>query len=379
MTSNNYYGKDWLGIPDRWRVHTDNSLELKYLDHPKASLDKAAFSVTVDAGCESGHGVSCGLSNTDMTTSDSISPHQGFFGFMGYNRLWFNHDRLGITLGGGYMTNPGRYLVLMPPINGATAFSGTPYFTENPGDPFKAWDASATVDIMPDEFVTFRAELDYRHSSVAYFAGQGGVTPVGGNSGSAGLGRRQFQAGPSPAGNASQLFAFAGEILMRRASPPLISMLCGVATLLSGCHGDSVRWRASLAAAEVQRFQGTWQIQIVSDRSNASAEGSAAAGTIALTLNQAGLDADGLGARPHFFGTYDVDFSSFRFKPGVASGVPTVIALVAGDSIALMLGPSSSLPIELHGMIRGDSVVGRWAATERSGPGAVGDFTLRRH
>ena len=32
------------------------------------------------------------------------------------------------------MSNPGRYLVLMPPINGATVFSGTPYFTENAGD-----------------------------------------------------------------------------------------------------------------------------------------------------------------------------------------------------------------------------------------------------
>ena len=187
VTSNNYYGKDWLGIPDRWRVHTDNSLEVKYLDRPKASLDKAAFSFTVDAGCESGSGVSCGISNTDMTGPDKNNPHQGFFGFMGYNRIWFNHDRDAITLGAGYMTNPGRYLVLMPPINGATAFSGAPtYFTENPGDPFNAWDASATFDLMPDQFVTFRGEFDYRHSSVPYFAGPGGVTPVGGNTGAPG-------------------------------------------------------------------------------------------------------------------------------------------------------------------------------------------------
>src|SRR5258708_36339963 len=33
------------------------------------------------------------------------------------------------TLSGGAIDNPGRYLVLLPPINGATAFSGTPYFT----------------------------------------------------------------------------------------------------------------------------------------------------------------------------------------------------------------------------------------------------------
>ena len=43
-------------------------------------------------------------------------------------------DAFTLTVGGGEITNPGRYLVLMPPINGATAASGTPYFSENPGD-----------------------------------------------------------------------------------------------------------------------------------------------------------------------------------------------------------------------------------------------------
>jgi hypothetical protein len=186
VTSNNYYGADWLGIPDRKRVHTDNSLEVKYHDDSTGAITRGAMSFTVDLGCENGGGVSCGISNSNMSSADSLKPHQGFFGFMVYNRLWFNHDKDAVTLGGGYMTNPGRYLVLMPPINGATAFSGTPYFTENPGDPFRAWDATATFDLMPDQFVTFRSEIDYRHSSVPYFAGPGGVTPVGGNTGAPG-------------------------------------------------------------------------------------------------------------------------------------------------------------------------------------------------
>jgi hypothetical protein len=100
-----------------------------------------------------------------------------------YNRFWFAKDRVGVTLGGGAMTNPGRYLVLLPPINGATAASGTPYFTTNPGEPFKSWDLSFTFDYMPDELVTFRAEANHRHASVPYFAGPGGVTPSGGNTG----------------------------------------------------------------------------------------------------------------------------------------------------------------------------------------------------
>ena len=176
VLSNNYYGHDWLGIPDRWRLHSDNSLQVKYYDNPKAMFDKGAFSITADIGCEKGGGVAC-------TTNSGSDPKQAFLGFMVYNRSWFAEDHFGLTLGGGAMDNPGRYLVLLPPINGATAFTGTPYFTENPGDQFKAWDASATFDYMPDQFTTFRFELDHRESSTPYFAGPGGVTPVGGNNG----------------------------------------------------------------------------------------------------------------------------------------------------------------------------------------------------
>jgi len=36
---------------------------------------------------------------------------------------------------------------------------------------------------MPDQYITFRAELGYRHASVPYFTGRGGLTPPGGNNG----------------------------------------------------------------------------------------------------------------------------------------------------------------------------------------------------
>ncbi|MGA7623334.1 MAG: hypothetical protein WB630_20490 [Candidatus Acidiferrales bacterium] len=53
----------------------------------------------------------------------------------------FQHDLFGLTLGGGQINNLGRYLVLIAPINGETAVTAatsSPYFTGNPGDPFKA-------------------------------------------------------------------------------------------------------------------------------------------------------------------------------------------------------------------------------------------------
>src|ERR1051325_2895259 len=91
-------------------MHTDNSIEVRYRDTPGRIVDRAAFSLTVDAGCESGGGVSC-------SGGTAASPAQNFLGFMLYNRLWFAADRLGMTLGGGAMSNPGRDLVLVPPIN----------------------------------------------------------------------------------------------------------------------------------------------------------------------------------------------------------------------------------------------------------------------
>jgi hypothetical protein len=172
-------GRDTLGARARTRFHSDDSIEVKYYDNPAKPLDKAAFSLTGDIGCESGSGASC-------TGNSRNGPKQSFLGFMFYNRLWFHKNLFGLTLGGGKINNPGRYLVLLPPINGATVFSGTPYFTENPGDPFKAWDASATFDYMPKQFITFRFELDHRAANVPYFSGNGGITPPGGNTGAPG-------------------------------------------------------------------------------------------------------------------------------------------------------------------------------------------------
>jgi hypothetical protein len=177
IVSNNYWGTDTLGIPDRKRIHTDDSIQVKYFDTPGSFLDKMAATLTVDVGCEYGGGVSCHGGSAN-------SPPQYFLGFMVYNRFWFRDDRFAVTLGGGAINNPGRYLVLLPPINGATAFSGTPsYFTQNPGDQFRAWDYSFTFDYMPKDFVTFRLEFNRRVANIPYFSGPGGITPPGGNTG----------------------------------------------------------------------------------------------------------------------------------------------------------------------------------------------------
>jgi hypothetical protein len=178
MVFNNYgNGTDTLGSPNRVRLHTDDSIEIRYYNNPgNLGISKMAFSLTGDAGCE--YGKSSGVSCTGKA-----APKQAFLGVMAYNRIWFHKDLLALTLGGGKMNNPGRYLTLLPPINGADAISGSPYFTGNPGDKAHMWDTNINLQYMPKQYITWWAEAGYRHSDVPYWTGRGGITPPGGNNG----------------------------------------------------------------------------------------------------------------------------------------------------------------------------------------------------
>jgi hypothetical protein len=172
---NNYgMGTDTLGNPGRSRLHTDDSVQIRYYHHPDSLLDSMAFSVTGDLGCEYGGGVSC-------HNDSGGHPKQMFAGWMLYNRFQFHKDLFGVTIGGGVLDNPGRYLVLLPPINGADAVSGSPYFQGYPGSIFKGWDSTVTFDWMPSQFTTFRFETGYRYSDVPYWSGREGITPPGAN------------------------------------------------------------------------------------------------------------------------------------------------------------------------------------------------------
>ncbi len=164
IVSNNYVGFDTALNPGRMRFHSDDSVQIRYYNHPGKALSKAAFSVTQDLGFESGDGVSPFGSNG--------KPAQNFISGMLYHRMWFADDRVGWTVGGGYIHNPGRYLALLPTGNGV--------LTQNPGDKFDAWDVSTTVQYMPTEFNTFGLELVHRRSNVPYFSGHGGVTSPNG-------------------------------------------------------------------------------------------------------------------------------------------------------------------------------------------------------
>jgi hypothetical protein len=179
MVFNGYVGTDTQDHPGRVRVHSDNSLLGRYYNHPESKgLSRAAFSVTFDLGIEQGDGVQgFGGSGKEYLADGKTSGctnatpcEQNFISGMAYNRLWFDKNLFGWTVGGGFIHNPGRYLVLVPTGVAAAAFD------TNSGTAFDGWDVSTTFDWMPSENLTFRLEGVHRESNVPYFAGRGGVT-----------------------------------------------------------------------------------------------------------------------------------------------------------------------------------------------------------
>ncbi|MBL7691989.1 MAG: porin [Flavipsychrobacter sp.] len=182
LLTNDYYGTDAAMIPDRKRFHSDNSLLVRYYNDPAAKgVSRMAFSLTGDIGFEQGGGVKA-------FNGDAATPAQHFMSAMVYNRVWFEHNRFAWTIGGGVMTNPGRYLVLYPtgvasPLpnpSDPTKTIGTHPFSANPGDKFNGWDCSTNIDWLPNQSLCVRLEYVHRQADVPYFAGSGGVTsPTG--------------------------------------------------------------------------------------------------------------------------------------------------------------------------------------------------------
>ena len=169
MISNNYFGTDVQGFANAKRYHTDDSFEKRYYNKPKSSrfIKRAAFSLTGDFGVQSGGPYT---PFGDTTASNFISG-------MAYNRIWFGKDmHWAWTIGGGFIHNPSRYLVLVPPGQATDKFLND----ATPASKFDGWDASTTLDYMPNDFITIRTEVVTRHSSIPYFAGHGGVTSATG-------------------------------------------------------------------------------------------------------------------------------------------------------------------------------------------------------
>jgi len=160
LIANFYVGQDTRSM-NTVRFHHDNSIVARYMKSKLSSgVSQAAFSLNTHVGFQSGDGV---------TIED-----QHFFGTALAHRLWFNHNTLALTLRADVVTNPGLYLAFSPsPVapNGYTDATSGPNAL-----PLNIAQFTATFDVMPNDFVTFRFEYLHRASNIPYFAGSGGTT-----------------------------------------------------------------------------------------------------------------------------------------------------------------------------------------------------------
>jgi hypothetical protein len=177
VIASGYTGTDTQDARGRVRVHTDNSLLLRYYNKPYSKgLSRIASSLTVDLGFEQGDGVAIsGKHSSDPTKCTKSSPcEQNFESAMAYLNFWFYKNKLSALAGGGFMRNPGRYLVLAPT---GLASPGQPFgFSTSPGTTFLGWDLSQNISYYPNDYITVRLENSYHHSDDPYYAGRGGVT-----------------------------------------------------------------------------------------------------------------------------------------------------------------------------------------------------------
>jgi hypothetical protein len=186
VLSNDYWGFDAQDLPGLNRWHSDNSLTVSYYHNPKGIVSRVASSYTFDIGGEFGDGVSFSGSGTEGNCTSAKPCPARFISGMMYHRVWFG-DNFAVTAGGGFMSNPSRYLVLAPTGNASgvpqpESTQGIQYvpptngYDMNFGTHFNAWDYEFGFQYMPIEQFTFDLEFNHRQADTPYFAGHGGVT-----------------------------------------------------------------------------------------------------------------------------------------------------------------------------------------------------------
>lgn len=159
LVANFYLGKD-----DRagsTRFHHDNSIVKRYFNRPKSKgISQAAFSLNNHYGFQNGAGIK--------------ASNEYLLGCAITNRLWFNENKIALSLRSDFVKNPGLYAAFTP--SPVTPNDFTDAVANDPKKDLTVFQQTATFDIMPNDYVTFRFEFSHRKSNLPYFAGHGGTT-----------------------------------------------------------------------------------------------------------------------------------------------------------------------------------------------------------
>ncbi|MFT3827527.1 MAG: outer membrane beta-barrel protein [Chitinophagaceae bacterium] len=166
IVANFYYGNDThvagsTSLSKVRRFHHDDSFVARYFKNAQSKgISQAAFSINNHYGFQSGEGVKA---KDNYMAGTSIA-----------HRVWFNRNKMALTLRGDYITNPGGYLAFYPAAPSAQPNDYDKAIAS--GKNLKMGQFTATWDIMPNDHVTLRFEYAHRNANVPYFAGPDGTT-----------------------------------------------------------------------------------------------------------------------------------------------------------------------------------------------------------
>jgi hypothetical protein len=172
LVANFYYGTDTREQRGRIRFQHDNSIVYRYVKARPRGINQMAASINTHYGFETGGTItsSIGILSPAPNASQTYMAGTSIA-----NRIWFAQKMAAITLRGDYVTNPSRYLAFDPGVN-ANAVAEYAQ-TDNEGiSQLNLAQATATLDIMPNDHFTFRLEYQHRYSSVPYYAGRNGTS-----------------------------------------------------------------------------------------------------------------------------------------------------------------------------------------------------------
>jgi len=159
LVANFYFGNDSRAATHRF--HHDNSVVYRYFkNEDPRGISQAALSLNTHYGFQQGGGAKA---SGQYMAGSSLS-----------NRLWFDRNKFALTLRADFVTNPGLYLAFSP--SPVTPNDFTDAIARDAKQNLTVWQGTATFDIMPNDYVTFRLEYRYRQSDKPYFAGHGGTT-----------------------------------------------------------------------------------------------------------------------------------------------------------------------------------------------------------
>ena len=176
LVANFYYGHDTQFVPGRMRFHHDHSVVYRYFRHGDGLISQAAFSLNNHYGFQSGGSITDASGNRQKLAG----PDKAYMaGTSLAHRVWFAKNKFALTLRGDYLTNPSRYLAYSPGVFGTNGY--VPGYSNS--DQLMMATGTATFDMMPNDFVTFRLEYGFRQASVPYFAGPNGTTSPDGYQG----------------------------------------------------------------------------------------------------------------------------------------------------------------------------------------------------